>query len=64
MAIHHLLSYTLSKDIWLDYIKSEACLPGGDVTKVGQLHWKAMKTLSGEHTADFVARYSVLQLAT
>ena len=54
----------ISPDIWLDYIRSETRLPGGDVTRVGHLHWRAMRTLSGVHTADFVAKYSILQLAT
>ncbi|CAI8030285.1 U3 small nucleolar RNA-associated protein 6 homolog [Geodia barretti] len=49
-------------DLWLDYITSETGLKGGDPTRVGSLHWKAMKTLNGAHTADFVSKYSLLHL--
>ena len=52
-------------DLWLDYISTEIRgLPGGDMSRVGQLHWRAMKTLSGELTADFVTKHSLLQIAS
>ena len=49
-------------DLWLDYISSETCMKGGDPTRVTSLHWRAMKTLTGAHTAHFVSKYSLLTL--
>ena len=48
--------------LWLDYIKTELLYPGGDPGKVGGLHWRAVKELQPELTADFISKYSLLQL--
>ncbi len=48
--------------LWLDCIKTELLYPGGDPGKVGGLHWRAVKELQPELTADFISKYSLLQL--
>ncbi|CAB4011640.1 U3 small nucleolar RNA-associated 6 homolog [Paramuricea clavata] len=46
-------------DLWLDYIKLE--LTDGDSEMVSKLHWRAMKSLSGDNVEQFVTKYTLLQ---
>ena len=46
-------------DLWLDYIKLE--LNDGDPNVVSKLHWRAMKSLSGDSVEEFVTKYALLQ---
>ncbi|XP_028395280.1 U3 small nucleolar RNA-associated protein 6 homolog [Dendronephthya gigantea] len=46
-------------DLWLDYIKLE--LSDGDPNIVSKLHWRAMKSLSGDNVEEFVTKYALLQ---
>lgn len=50
---------THNPDLWLDYITSELHIPSGDVTRVSQLHWRAIKTLSATHTAEFISKITL-----
>lgn len=45
--------------LWLDYISME--LKDGNPEVVGQLHWQAMKSLSGEKVEEFVTKYTLLK---
>ena len=47
--------------LWLDFIRSELSYPGGRVEAVGRLHWRAVKELQPELTADFISEYSLMQ---
>ena len=47
-------------DLWLRYIKAELHLEGGDLEKVGKLHWRAMKELSPALVSSFMEEYSLL----
>lgn len=48
-------------ELWLDYIRLELLHPGGKPDNVGQLYWRATKTLGGKFTEEFVGLYSLLQ---
>ncbi|CAH1273845.1 UTP6 [Branchiostoma lanceolatum] len=48
-------------DLWLDLIKLERTHPGGRPENAGQLYWRAVKALSGEHNQYFVGRYALVQ---
>lgn len=50
-----------SPDLWVDYIRLELLHPGGKPDNVGQLYWRATKTLDGKFTEEFVGLYSLLQ---
>ena len=49
--------------LWLDYIETELVYPGGDPGRVGGLHWRAVKELQPQLTADFISKYSLLHLS-
>ncbi len=57
--INTLLLYSCA-DLWLGYIEMELSFPGGLVENVAQLHWKAIKELKSELTADFISQYSLM----
>ncbi|XP_069511058.1 U3 small nucleolar RNA-associated protein 6 homolog [Ambystoma mexicanum] len=48
-------------DLWLAYIKEELNHPLGKPENCGQIHWRAIKCLQGEHVEDFVSKYTLLQ---
>ena len=48
--------------LWLDYIETELLYPGGDPGRVGDLHWRAVKELQPELTAEFISKYSLLHI--
>ena len=45
-------------DIWIDYIRFEQ---KGEPSLVANLHWRAMKSLSGEKVEQFITKYTLLQ---
>lgn len=53
--------FLFSSDLWVDYIRLELLHPGGKPDNVGQLYWRATKTLDGKFTEEFVGLYSLLQ---
>ncbi|XP_046856303.1 U3 small nucleolar RNA-associated protein 6 homolog [Xenia sp. Carnegie-2017] len=46
-------------DIWIDYIRFEQ--KEGEPSLVANLHWRAMKSLSGEKVEQFITKYTLLQ---
>eukprot|EP00058_Branchiostoma_floridae_P021463 XP_002606953.1 hypothetical protein BRAFLDRAFT_64949 [Branchiostoma floridae] len=48
-------------DLWLDLIQLERTHPDGRPENAGQLYWRAVKSLSGEHNQYFVSRYALVQ---
>lgn len=48
--------------LWLDYIETELLYPGGDPGRVGGIHWRAVKELQPELTAEFISKYSLLHI--
>lgn len=48
-------------DLWLEYIREELSHPHGKPENCGQIHWRAMRCLQGEHVEDFVSKYTLLQ---
>ncbi|XP_067884052.1 U3 small nucleolar RNA-associated protein 6 homolog [Heterodontus francisci] len=50
-----------SADLWLEYIEEEWSHPQGKPEHTGQIHWRAMKTLSGVEVEQFVSQYTLLQ---
>ena len=57
----HVKIICFSLDLWLKYISMELHTRGGDVGKVGSLHWRAMKTLEPSLTGSFLEQYSLIQ---
>ncbi|XP_052790415.1 U3 small nucleolar RNA-associated protein 6 homolog [Mya arenaria] len=51
----------LSPNLWLDYIKFESCGLEGRLEAVGNIHFRAVKALDGEHNQDFIRRYTLMQ---
>lgn len=47
-------------DLWMDYIKEELGIHG-NAENCGKLHWRAMKSLSGECVEHFTTQYTLLQ---
>ncbi|XP_036396213.1 U3 small nucleolar RNA-associated protein 6 homolog isoform X1 [Megalops cyprinoides] len=47
-------------DLWLDYIREELSTRG-KAENCGRIHWRAMKSLEGEHVERFIAKYTLLQ---
>ncbi|KAG7327051.1 hypothetical protein KOW79_010452 [Hemibagrus wyckioides] len=47
-------------DLWMDYIKEELDIHG-NAENCGKLHWRAMKSLSGESVERFTTQYTLLQ---
>ncbi|XP_061471325.1 U3 small nucleolar RNA-associated protein 6 homolog [Rhineura floridana] len=48
-------------DLWLDYIREELNHSQGKPENCGSIHWRAMKTLQGEHVETFISKYTLLQ---
>ncbi|XP_078082010.1 U3 small nucleolar RNA-associated protein 6 homolog [Mustelus asterias] len=48
-------------DLWLEYIVEEWEHPKGRAELTGQIHWRAMKMLSGLELESFVSQYTLLQ---
>ncbi|XP_078609587.1 U3 small nucleolar RNA-associated protein 6 homolog [Branchiostoma floridae x Branchiostoma japonicum] len=48
-------------DLWLALIQLERTHPDGRPENAGQLYWRAVKSLSGEHNQYFVSRYALVQ---
>lgn len=44
----------------MEYIETEMVCPGGEPDRVARLHWRAVKELQSELTADFISKYSLL----
>ncbi|XP_060774050.1 U3 small nucleolar RNA-associated protein 6 homolog [Neoarius graeffei] len=49
-----------SDDLWMDYIKEELGTHG-NAENCGKLHWRAMKSLTGESVERFTTQYTLLQ---
>ncbi|KAB5584673.1 hypothetical protein PHYPO_G00110190 [Pangasianodon hypophthalmus] len=47
-------------DLWMDYIKEELGIHG-NAENCGKLHWRAMKSLTGESVERFTTQYTLLQ---
>ncbi|KAM9481968.1 U3 small nucleolar RNA-associated protein 6 homolog [Clarias gariepinus] len=47
-------------DLWMDYIKEELGVHGNP-ENCGKLHWRAMKSLTGESVERFTTQYTLLQ---
>ncbi|KAI5613768.1 U3 small nucleolar RNA-associated protein 6-like [Silurus asotus] len=47
-------------DLWMDYIREELGIHG-NAENCGKLHWRAMKSLSGESVERFTTQYTLLQ---
>lgn len=48
-------------DVWIDYIKFELNTPKGKPEEVGNIHFRAVKSLNGELNQRFIAQYTLLQ---
>ncbi|XP_064604792.1 U3 small nucleolar RNA-associated protein 6 homolog [Liolophura sinensis] len=48
-------------DLWLDYVKLELNHPKGKSRNAGNIHFRAMKSLSGDQVERFVTQYTLLQ---
>ena len=46
--------------LWLRYLKYEATSAGGDLSNVGKLYWRALKTLSPDLVSDFINDHTLL----
>lgn len=52
---------TNDSDVWIDYIKFELNTPKGKPEEVGNIHFRAVKSLNGELNQRFIAQYTLLQ---
>lgn len=48
-------------DLWVDYIRLEMTHPKGKPENIGQIHFRALKSLSGELNQTFVTKCTLLQ---
>ena len=48
-------------ELWLRYMKCEATTVGGDLSNVGKLYWRALKTLSANLVSTFISEHTLQQ---
>ena len=61
LAPHSASLIFITVGLWLRYMKFESSTVGGDLSNVGKVYWRAMKTLSPDLVSTFITKHTLWQ---